>query len=582
MKRSLILLTLMLSVVLNLNAKPRVIESPVCYLNCFPDLKINKVVFDKKATVLHLSYKGQKGSWWKYQKSAYLKTSDGKIYPVLEADGIQLDSLNWPKKDGWVNFSLSFKSLPKKIQSFDLIETKYGGFNIFGIHDKSETIDMPSVNDSIESITDYEKFFVSGKSTLVGKFNGKHPDYIVVSSGYNLLSWEPSTTVVPVEEDGTFTKVFEIDYPHFNTINIEGYDYAYYLEPGKTTRLLIDEDQIATYSEDTPNKNLMDMLAFTNFSESEGQLNIQKCSNDALRYLAFDFNLNPKEYQLLKRYKDCCGFYSSINDLVIGRNGSMESLKTFDFDDLSYGYWSEIMSSEVNNYIFLLRERSNNQNNIGLVEEVLLNRLTPSSLLMLRQLSKADMREAYRSSPEIYNKIFDNQRMLITVPFIRSRFEKNLKDVEEESKLITLSDTDDREKLFKSLVSKYKGKHVVVNFWSMGNNTSRYLIEQSALLRQKLSKLDDVKLIFVAAEYGSKEKYDKYVDKYLKGEDVHLLKEVDFSKLVSLFKFNVIPHTVEVLTDGRVNMYPVVEIDPDMPVETFVNSFYKPIQVAAE
>ena len=107
--------------------------------------------------------------------------------------------------------------------------------------------------------------------------------------------------------------------------------------------------------------------------------------------------------------------------------------------------------------------------------------------------------------------------------------------------------------LIRSLVAKYPGRFLVIDFWGMSCGPCRGAIQDSKELRAKIAKRDDVKLVFIAGERTAEgsEAYHQYVSEWLADEETVCLANRDFTRLQELFQFNGIPHYETITPDCR-------------------------------
>lgn len=106
--------------------------------------------------------------------------------------------------------------------------------------------------------------------------------------------------------------------------------------------------------------------------------------------------------------------------------------------------------------------------------------------------------------------------------------------------------------MIRTLVDKYPGKFLFIDFWGMSCGPCRAAIQQSKELRAEIAKRDDVKLIFIAEEStpDGSEAYKKYVAQWLAGEEAVCVTNAEFSRLQEMFEFNGIPHYETITPDG--------------------------------
>ena len=127
--------------------------------------------------------------------------------------------------------------------------------------------------------------------------------------------------------------------------------------------------------------------------------------------------------------------------------------------------------------------------------------------------------------------------------------------------------------MIRTLLDKYPGMFLFIDFWGMSCGPCRAAIQQSKELRAEIAKRDDVKLIFIAEENtpDGSDAYKKYVAEWLAGEEAVCVSNAEFSRLQEMFEFNGIPHYETITPDG----YRVCEDYRLRGYENFVEQFEK-------
>ena len=107
--------------------------------------------------------------------------------------------------------------------------------------------------------------------------------------------------------------------------------------------------------------------------------------------------------------------------------------------------------------------------------------------------------------------------------------------------------------LIRSLLARYPGRYLLIDFWGMGCGPCRGDIQASKELRAEIAKRNDVKLVFIAGEATAEgsEAYHKYVKEWLADEETVCIPHKEFSRLQEYFRFNSIPHYETITPDGR-------------------------------
>ena len=155
MKRRTIITLLLALVAMAGQAKNKTIvwNEPAKALNRADLLLIHKVELTKQETRLYARYYYMPGYWFSIAKESYLQ-SGGKTYPIVCADSITLGERFTLGNNGSQEFVLHFEPLPMKTKEFDFLEgLGDGDFKVFGIHDSTYT--MPAAPVPAEYRADY-------------------------------------------------------------------------------------------------------------------------------------------------------------------------------------------------------------------------------------------------------------------------------------------------------------------------------------------------------------------------------------------------------------------------------------------
>lgn len=161
--------------------------------------------------------------------------------------------------------------------------------------------------------------------------------------------------------------------------------------------------------------------------------------------------------------------------------------------------------------------------------------------------------DIWRNNDDLLDQIFPLYLDALKNPYIHKKAEQFRDRRLSQTDLATpLPDTPAAE-LIRSLVAKFPGKFLVIDFWGMSCGPCRAAIQESKDLRAKIAKRDDVKLVFIAGERTAEgsDAYHKYVNEWLAEEETVCLANADFNRLRDLFQFNGIPHYETITPDGR-------------------------------
>ena len=161
--------------------------------------------------------------------------------------------------------------------------------------------------------------------------------------------------------------------------------------------------------------------------------------------------------------------------------------------------------------------------------------------------------DIWRNNDDLLDQIFPLYLDALKNPYIHKKAEQFRDRRLSQTDLATpLPDTPAAE-LIRSLVAKFPGKFLVIDFWGMSCGPCRAAIQESKDLRAKIAKRDDVKLVFIAGERTAEgsDAYHKYVNEWLAEEETVCLANADFNRLRDLFQFNGIPHYETITPGGR-------------------------------
>lgn len=139
-------------------------------------------------------------------------------------------------------------------------------------------------------------------------------------------------------------------------------------------------------------------------------------------------------------------------------------------------------------------------------------------------------------------------------PFVREQAERfHAEKLAREDKTSPLPEDNPAADLIRSLLARYPGRYLYLDFWAMWCLPCRSAIQGSKSLRAELAGRDDVKLVFIADEATAEgsEAYRKYVAEWLAGEETICLPHADYVRFMELFSFMNIPHYETITPDGR-------------------------------
>lgn len=232
-------------------AKDKVIEQPPFIVSNTTSIEIGKVVISDTATVLHVYARYRPKYWIKIASGSYLKDNNGNTYQLRSGIGITPDKEFWMPESGEAEFKLVFPTLPASATSIDFTEGEgiENGFSIWGIQLKGKKLpELVLPKEAIMHKTDKkselpEPVINYGKATLKGKLLDFRPN---MAKQMTMLLWESAKAdltqiQIDVQADGSFSKEVPL------VSSTQGYIYMpgtsasiFFLEPGQTTEMYIN------------------------------------------------------------------------------------------------------------------------------------------------------------------------------------------------------------------------------------------------------------------------------------------------------------------------------------------------------
>ncbi len=257
-----IIITLLLALVAMVGqAKEKTIiwEKPAKALNCADLLEIEKVELTKQQTRLYARYRHLPGNWFRIAKESYLQ-SGGKMYPIVSADSITLGEKFILGDNGSQRFVLNFAPLPMKTKEFDFLEgLGDNDFKVFGIHDSTYT--MPAALVPAEYLADYAEEdqledLKYGAEPAIVRFKalnyrkGMRPRFTAQYVDLNDPS-EPTDLNFRMKDDGEAEMKLHVGFPQVVWFHMNNFPWgsncSLYLAPGKEVTVLVDMLKDDTY-----------------------------------------------------------------------------------------------------------------------------------------------------------------------------------------------------------------------------------------------------------------------------------------------------------------------------------------------
>ncbi|GEM_PF-1691249 len=462
------------------------------------------------------------------------------------------------------------------------------------------------------------KFFAPQKSQIIGYLKGYNANATYTTGmiyADNELTRESHPIVVKINKNGSFEAAFTLAYPA--TLNIEIADLwiSFYLEPGQTLALMIDKEK--------QNKEKLSK-GFYYYKGTAGKINneLAKIDFPATQYqevMDAAKNISPDDYKqaaLLKWKQSKTKLLQSFTDKKISAATQKIALANHDIilaaemlDYAGYRKQEERMSANkiaptpVSYFDFV--------NNLNLNDKALFT--SGSFSTFINRLEYSDpIGEYYRlvnqslplaeqeiSGDAILDSLFytfapqKNNLVLQTIhlraspsklryvfkggaddyvtykmkkfaePFFQKEFSRiDMIDKKRKNNIGTNLPDTRAGQIFKSIIAKYKGKRLYVDFWATTCAPCIANIKKQYTLRENFANNPDFDFVFITPEDQTpKEDYSKFVTEQ-KLTNTHYLNTSDFHYLRELFKFNGIPRYIIIDESGKL-------IDDDYQMHNF-------------
>ena len=198
----------------------RVIEKPVFLASNTTSIEVSKVTLTDSTTVLDIFARYQPKYWIRIAGSSCLTDDKGNIYPVQSGIGIELDKEFWMPESGEAEFQLVFPRLRNGAKYFNFSEGPEveGGFSIWGVQLKGN--ELPELQLPEEVLTQkvdkdaplVEPVLKYGEATIKGKVLDYQPG---MPATLNVITFNPlvgydSDVNVTIEADGSFTHTMNV------------------------------------------------------------------------------------------------------------------------------------------------------------------------------------------------------------------------------------------------------------------------------------------------------------------------------------------------------------------------------------
>ncbi len=242
-----------LTLLVSCTPENRVIENPVYTARNNNSIEVSRVTLTDSTTVLDIQATYTPNYWIKVASTSQLIDNKGNTYPISSSIGIEPDKEFWMPESGEATFQLVFPPLKRGAKSIDFTEGPEvnGGWKIWDIQLKSK--ELPKLNlpkELLTQQTDKEAALPQptsayGEATLKGHLL----DYKPGMEGQGIQTWailpvgSPRNEEIIVDEKGNFEVTFQVtgSVPAMLYVQgLQGQGIPYFLEPGETTEIYVN------------------------------------------------------------------------------------------------------------------------------------------------------------------------------------------------------------------------------------------------------------------------------------------------------------------------------------------------------
>lgn len=559
----------------------RVIENPVYTARNNDVIEVSKVSLTDSTTVLDIQATYTPGYWIKIVSNTLLTDDKGNIYPLTSSNGIDLDKEFWMPESGEATFQLVFPPLKRGVKTIDFIEGAdvSDGFRIYSIQLKDVTpnIKLPkgfkqAEIDKNAPLT--EPAFIYGKATIKGKVLGYTkgmPDKITIDA-YNPFYgniWGKEVPEATLKEDGSFS--YDIDLLGMTRISLnyaENYIQIWGM-PNETSEVCINMPEItrrkskihadkaslgeaiyykgpweslvmenakkSTIVYDTsmelsiPNEELLntsfeafkanEIKIYETIIEKANQSDLSQATKDYIKVelaarMISSLSMAPDNYISIYQRKELMK-NKSEEEILAGWKKIRQTIPTdfYHIPDELADLLNTTTAITTNPYPSILRVQRTN------IKDGLLNQMKQTLDIYgevegFKPLTDKQ-REEMKSLPEACQQYLNdaNEKLLATIEANKKKEGYNVNEVGEVA----------NEKLFESIISKFRGKVLLVDFWATWCGPCRAANKEMKPMKENL-KEKDIVYVYITGETSDKPTWEQMIPD-LHGEHFYLTQE---------------------------------------------------------
>ncbi len=605
MKPSVLITCFLLSLAVFTQAQERIIEQPPFTAWSSTSIEIDKVALSDTATVLHIKAFYRPKNWIRIASGSFLKGSDGELYPLRYGIGITPDQEFWMPESGQAEFKLVFPPLPKDITSINFSEgDTEGAFKIWGIQldGKLPKLKLPAeATERTKKLTTLPTPKIEkGKALLEGQIldfePGMSSNFTIYLRGAVNLKQKVD---IKVNDNGQFSSEIPVitTTPATLYTGIEAIDFL--LAPGEKTNLFINQREICRRQSKLhkdkksneanvyyggylagPSGEIAKLNFKTNIDDDYPQFIKDLKDKNAEEVKAYILNKHKEKLRQIDALKAtkackemlCCAVDASAASLLTFVPGIIQRVHITNYKLKDEQVNEYIKSNPVNlpdDFLNVLRDFSS-LNTTRAMYVPLYMRLTGSSMfrtafskalgtdkgIYFELSTVADVLNGINDFTPVTEEQLAKISALSTPVYLEAVKEKNdelLAKIEENKKKtgFTINEAGEvsNEDLFASIISKYRGHTLLVDFWATWCGPCRMANKAMIPMKEEL-KNRDIVYIYLTGETSPKGTWENMIPD-IHGEHFRVTAD-QWSYLMKSFNIRGVPTYLLVDREGNI------------------------------
>ena len=555
----------------------RVIEKPVFLASNTTSIEVSKVSLTDSTTVLDIFARFRPGWWIKIASTGYLADDKGNTYPIQAGIGVELDKEFWMPESGEAEFQIVFPPLKRGAKYIDYIEAPdvEGGFIIWGIQLKDNQ--LPKLQfpkgfkeaevDKDAPLPDVKLTY--GQATIKGHvldYRKGMPDKATVLVYSPLMGYTNADAEVDIAPDGSFTYATQVLGPTTGHVIYADKTANFYVTPGETSELCINLREMsrkvskfhadaAPYGKELYYNGPFAALVAENAEANELINYGRSLSKEELLSVSMEdfkkFEMTVTEEQKKAVRESSLSEATKAYALTALSNRLLASLDSapsriisayidskgdkYDEDDVM-AYYRKLMKSVpadyasefmdvLDNPVSLLSvayatmvshaaAKGTTPKNDGLFAQMVATAKIGRGLTEFQPLTEAQ-KEEMKTLPEACRQYLSaaNEKLLATIEANKKKSGFRINEAGEVA----------NEDLFASIISKFSGKPILVDFWATWCGPCRMANKEMVPMKESL-KDKDIVYIYITGETSPKGTWENMIPG-IHGEHFYLTAE---------------------------------------------------------